>query len=77
MKKFRVCYILDDKVKTENIVKDLNIQAGQIFEELVKKIATSNFLKIRSEQGLDRLDTSRIRYIRVSDLNEKEILIKK
>jgi hypothetical protein len=72
MNKFRVCYILDDKVKTENIVKDLNIQAGQIFEELVKKIATSNFLKIRSEQGLDRLDTSRIRYIRVSALNEKE-----
>jgi hypothetical protein len=72
MNKFRVCYILDDKVKTENIVKDLNIQAGQIFDELVKKIATSNFLKIRSEQGLDRLDTSRIRYIRVSALNEKE-----
>ncbi|MBY0099324.1 hypothetical protein [Mesobacillus maritimus] len=76
MNKFRVCYILDDKVKTENIVKDLNIQAGQIFEELVKKIATSNFLKIRSEQGLDRLDTSRIRYIRVSILNEKELLKK-
>ncbi|MGM0901908.1 hypothetical protein [Mesobacillus maritimus] len=70
MNKFRVCYILDDKVKTENIVKDLNIHAGQIFEELVKKTATTNFLKIRSEQGADRLDTSRIRYIRVSALNE-------
>jgi hypothetical protein len=71
MKKFRVCYILDDKVRTENIVKDLNIQAGQIFEELVKKIATSNFLRIGSEQEVDRLDTSHIRYIRVSALNEK------
>ncbi len=71
MNKFRVCYILDDKVKTENIVKDINIQAGQIFEELVNKIATTNLLKIRSEQGADRLDTSRIRYIRVSALNEK------
>jgi len=70
MNKFRVCYILDDKVKTEDIVKDLNIQAGQIFEELVKKIATTNFLKIRSEQGPDRLDTSLIRYIRVSAFNE-------
>lgn len=71
MNKFRVCYILDDNVRTENIVKDLNIQADQISEELVKQIATTSFLKIRSEQGADRLDTSHIRYIRVSSINEK------
>ncbi|SEM50361.1 hypothetical protein SAMN05192533_103167 [Mesobacillus persicus] len=71
MNKFRVCYILEDKVKTENIVKSLNINAGQIFEELVKKIATSKYLKIESEEGRqDRLDTSCIRYIRVTALNE-------
>lgn len=70
MNKFRVCYILEDKVKTENMVKNLNINAGQIFEELVKKVATMKYLKISSEHGQDHLDTSRIRYIRVTALND-------
>lgn len=70
MNKFRVCYILEDKVKTENIVKSLNINAGQIFEELVKKIATTKYLKIDSGEGQDCLDTSCIRYIRVTAINE-------
>lgn len=70
MRKFQVSYILEDHVRSENIVKDLNITAEQIFEEQLKKITTNSFLKIRSKQGTDQLDTSLIRYIRVLGLNE-------
>jgi hypothetical protein len=68
MKKYRVCYILEDRVETENIILDLNINASEVFESLMRRAATSKFLKIRTEKGSDRLDTSLIRYIRVSPL---------
>ncbi|WP_053362405.1 hypothetical protein [Bacillus sp. FJAT-27251] len=71
MKNFRVSYILENHVKTERVVTELNSTAEQIFDEVIPKITTTNFLKIRSEQGLDRLDTSQIRYIRVSSLNHE------
>ncbi|MCM3587280.1 hypothetical protein M3182_16200 [Mesobacillus maritimus] len=70
MKRYQVSYILEDHVKTEKVVKDLNSTAEQIFDELIQTVTTTNFLKIRSEQGHDRLDTSLIRYIRVSALND-------
>lgn len=70
MKKFRVSYIFEDHVRTEKIVKELNITTEQIFEEQLEKITTNSFLKIHSKQGIDRLDTSLIRYIRVSGLND-------
>jgi hypothetical protein len=68
MKKYRVCYILEDRVETENIILDLNINASEVFESLMRRAAASKFLKIRTEKGSDRLDTSLLRYIRVSPL---------
>ncbi|MBT2759099.1 hypothetical protein J7E71_24815 [Mesobacillus foraminis] len=68
MKKYRVCYILEDRVETENIILDLNINAGEVFESLMRRAAASKFLKIRTEKGSDQLDTSLIRYIRVAPL---------
>lgn len=71
MKEFRVSYFFEDHVRTESIVKSLNVTTEQMFEELIKKVTVNNFLMIRSKQGLDRLDTSLIRYIRVSTLKDK------
>lgn len=71
MKRFRVCYILEDKVRTENILKEMNINTGQLFDELVNKVAAAKYIKIRTDRGPDRIDTSHIRYIRVSPLNDR------
>lgn len=66
MKEFVVCYTLENDVKQEKITKDLDVKKEEVVKEILEKIEQRKFFIAKGDQGDQLINTSLIRYVRVS-----------
>lgn len=67
MKEFIVCYIYDNEIKREKIVKELCIQKTDIIQEILEKISQHQFFLLEDGQEDHLINSSMVRYIKVSE----------
>lgn len=68
LKKFIVCYTLDNDIKREKIIKGPDVKKEDVLKDVLDKIVRSNYFIAKTDQGEYRINSSLIRYIQV--LNE-------
>ncbi|MEK3992636.1 hypothetical protein [Robertmurraya sp. FSL R5-0851] len=67
MKEFLVCYILDNDIKREKMIKEFDALKAEVVHELLEKINTNRFFLSKGEQGDFLVNSSLVRYIRVTE----------
>lgn len=67
MKEFVVCYTLENAIKREKIIKDLDVKKEDVVQEILNKIAKQSYYIAKGEDGNYWINSSSIRYIRVMD----------
>ena len=69
MKEFTICYTLDNDIKREKIIRDLDVEKEEVVQEVLEKIEKNMYFTAKSDQEDYTIDSSLVRYIRV--LHEK------
>lgn len=67
MKEFVVCYTLENEIRREKIIKEMDVKKEDVVQEILDKIANQSYYFAKGEQGVYWIDSSSIRYIRVMD----------
>lgn len=65
LKKFIVCYTLDDDIKREKILKGPDVKKEDVLQDALDKIVRSDYFIAKTDQGEYRINSSLIRYIQV------------
>ncbi|MGW8428988.1 hypothetical protein ACWGJQ_26695 [Peribacillus simplex] len=65
MKKFIVCYTLDNDIKREKILKGPDVNKEDVLQGALDKIVRSDYFIAKTDQGEYRINSSLIRYIQV------------
>ena len=65
MKKFIVCYTLDNDIKREKIIKGPDVKKEDVLKDVLDKIVRSNYFIAKTDQGEYWINSSLIRYIQV------------
>ncbi|WP_028401436.1 hypothetical protein [Ectobacillus panaciterrae] len=72
MKEFTVCYTLDNDIKREKIIKELDVKNEEVIQEVLEKMERSKYFIITTDEGDYIIDSSLVRY--VSIVEEKELV---
>lgn len=67
MKEFVVCYTLENEIKREKIIKEMDVKKEEVVQEILEKIAKQSYYIAKGEKGNYWINSSLIRYIRVLD----------
>jgi hypothetical protein len=67
MKTFKICNILEDRVRTEDIAKDPHVSTGHVYDEVLNKLDRTKSFNIHSKEGAEK-EAALIRYIRVTPI---------
>ena len=67
MKEFVVCYTLENEIRREKIIKEMDVKKEDVVQEILDKIANQSYYFAKGEHGVYWIDSSSIRYIRVMD----------
>ena len=67
MREFVVCYTLENDIKQEKIMRELDVKKEEVLQEILEKIEQSKYFIAKGDQGDYWIYTSLIRYIRVLD----------
>ncbi|WML53588.1 hypothetical protein RCG17_02595 [Neobacillus sp. PS3-12] len=67
MKEFVVCYTLENEIRREKIIKEMDVKKEEVVQEILDKVANQSYYFAKGEQGVYWIDSSSIRYIRVMD----------
>ncbi|CAH0325363.1 hypothetical protein [Peribacillus simplex] len=51
MKKFIVCYTLDNDIKREKIIKGPDVKKEDVLKDVLDKIVRSNYFIAKTDQG--------------------------
>ncbi|MDQ6601051.1 hypothetical protein [Bacillus salipaludis] len=73
MKEFTVCYTLDNNIKTEKLIKELDVKKEDVEQEVIEKLLRYNYFIVKDDQGLFMINSYLIRYVRV--INEKILVL--
>jgi hypothetical protein len=65
LKEFVVCYTLENDIKREKIMKELDVKREEVVQEILEKIVQRKYFIAKGDQGDYWINTSLIRYIRV------------
>ncbi|MFE5426105.1 hypothetical protein [Peribacillus simplex] len=65
MKKFIVCYTLDNDIKREKILKGPDVNKEDVLKDALDKIERSDYFIAKTDQREYRINSSLIRYIQV------------
>lgn len=68
LKKFIVCYTLENDIKREKILKGPDVKKEDVLQDALDRIVRSDYFIAKTDQGEYRINSSLIRYIQV--LNE-------
>jgi hypothetical protein len=58
---------LEDEIRREKIVKEMDVDKEEVVQEILDKIAKQSYYIAKGEQGDYWINSSSIRYIRVMD----------
>ncbi|MDR4948022.1 hypothetical protein [Neobacillus cucumis] len=67
LKEFVVCYTLENDIKRERIMKESNTKKDEVVQEILEKIEQRKYFLAKDSQGDYWINSSLIRYIRVSE----------
>jgi len=73
LKKFTVCYTLDNDIITEKMIKELDAKKEDIEQEVVEKMDRNKYFIVKNDQGNYLINTNLVRYVRIMD---EKILVK-
>ncbi len=73
MKKFTVCYTLDNDIITEKMIKELDAKKEDVEQEVVEKMDRNKYFIVKNNQGNYLINTNLVRYVRIMD---EKILVK-
>ena len=73
MKKFTVCYTLDNDIITEKMIKELDARKEDVEQEVVEKMDRNKYFIVKNDQGNYLINTYLVRYVRITD---EKILVK-
>lgn len=73
MKEFTVCYTLDNDIKRGKLVKELNVKAEDVLQEILENMERNKYFVITSNEGSYTINAALVRYIRIVD--EKELIV--
>ena len=73
LKEFNICYIYDNDIKREKIITNLDMHKAEILHEVSEKISRYGSFILHGEQGDTLIQTSLVRYIKVSERNVRSI----
>lgn len=73
MKKFTVCYTLDNDIITEKMIKELDAKKEDVEQEVVEKMDRNKYFIVKNDQGNYLINTNLVRYVRIMD---EKILVK-
>jgi hypothetical protein len=65
LKEFVVCYTLENDIKREKIMKEMDVKKEEVVQKILDKIVQRKYFIAKSYQGDYWIDASLIRYIRV------------
>ncbi|MES1042382.1 hypothetical protein [Peribacillus simplex] len=65
MKKFIVCYTLENDIKREKILKGPDVKKEDVLQDALDKIVRSDYFIAKTDQGEYRINFSLFRYIQV------------
>ena len=65
MKKFTVCYTLDNDIITEKTIKELDAKKEDIEQEVVEKMDRNKYFIVKNDQGSYLMNTNLVRYVRI------------
>jgi hypothetical protein len=67
LKEFVVCYTLENEIRREKIVKEIDVKKEEVVQEILEKISKQSYYIAKGEEGNYWINSSLIRYIRVMD----------
>lgn len=67
LKEFIVCYIYDNDIKREKMIKEQFIQKTDIIQEILEKISQQNYFLLKDGHEDHLINSSMVRYIKVSE----------
>jgi hypothetical protein len=67
LKEFVVCYTLENEIRREKIIKEMDVKKEEVVQEILDKIAKQSYYIVKGDQGNFWINSSSIRYIRVMD----------
>ena len=65
MKKFTVCYTLDNDIITEKMIKELDAKKEDVEQEVVEKMDRNKYFIVKNDQGNYLINTNLVRYVRI------------
>ena len=65
MKKFTVCYTLDNDIITEKMIKELDAKKEDVEQEVVEKMDRNKYFIVKNDQGNYLMNTNLVRYVRI------------
>lgn len=72
MKEFTVCYTLDSDIKRGRLVKELNVKAEDVLQEILENMKHNEYFVVDSNEGSYIISAALVRYIRI--IGEKELV---
>lgn len=72
MKEFTVCYTLDSDIKRGKLVKELNVKAEDVLQEILENMERNEYFVVNSNEGSYIINAALVRYIRI--VGEKELV---
>jgi hypothetical protein len=67
LKEFVVCYTLENEIRREKIIKEMDVRKEDVVQEILDKIAKQTYYIAKGEHGDFWINSSSVRYIRVID----------
>jgi hypothetical protein len=65
LKKFTVCYTLDNDIITEKMIKELDANKEDIEQEVVEKMDRNKYFIVKNDQENYLMNTNLVRYVRI------------
>jgi hypothetical protein len=65
LKEFVVCYTLENEIKREKIMKEIDVKKEEVVQEILEKIEQSKYFIAKGDQEDYWINSSLIRYVRV------------
>jgi hypothetical protein len=65
LKKFTVCYTLDNDIITEKMIKELDAKKEDVEQEVVEKMDRNKYFIVKNDQGNYLINTNLVRYVRI------------
>ena len=62
LKKFTVCYTLDNDIITEKMIKELDAKKEDVEQEVVEKMDRNKYFIVKNDQGNYLINSCLVRY---------------